>query len=53
MKCYICKFCGYEYDPVEGDPINKISIKTTFKNLPNDWKCPICQAVKADFYESD
>ena len=38
---YICKICGYIYDEAkEGTP---------FSALPDDWKCPVCTAPKADF----
>ncbi|MCP4177648.1 MAG: rubredoxin [bacterium] len=53
MKCYICRFCSYEYDPKEGDLKNKIPKKTTFEDLPDSWKCPMCLAPKTDFFETE
>ena len=38
---YICQICGYIYD----DEKEKIP----FDQLPADWKCPLCGAVKSDF----
>lgn len=46
---YDCQLCGYEYDPVEGDPDNGIPPGTPFEDLPDDWSCPICGAGKEDF----
>lgn len=39
-KTYKCLICGYEYTE---DEVIK------FKQLPNDWKCPICGAPKDVF----
>lgn len=38
---YVCQICGYVYD----DSREKIP----FAELPEDWKCPLCGALKADF----
>jgi len=48
-KVYVCVLCGYEYDPVEGDPDNGIDPETEFDELPADWVCPLCGASKEDF----
>lgn len=40
-KKYRCLICGYIYDDAEND--------TPFEELPDDWKCPVCRAVKAMF----
>ncbi|MCI5144195.1 MAG: rubredoxin [Candidatus Electrothrix sp. AR3] len=45
--------CGYVYDPAKGDPDNNIYEDTAFKDLPDDWVCPKCQAEKEDFYKID
>jgi rubredoxin len=34
--------CGYIYDPDRGDRKGKIPRGTQFKDLPDDWKCPVC-----------
>ncbi|HBG92268.1 MAG: rubredoxin [Nitrospirae bacterium RIFOXYB2_FULL_43_5] len=41
MSVWKCTVCGYEYDEaVEGTP---------FEQLPDDWKCPVCNAPKEAF----
>ena len=38
---YRCTICDYIYDEEsEGTP---------FKDLPDDWVCPVCSASKEDF----
>ena len=49
MNRYICKVCGYVYDPEKGDPENGIKPGTLFEDLPDDWVCPVCGASKNDF----
>ena len=49
MKKYVCKTCGYIYDPVSGDPDNGIAPGTAFEDLPEDWLCPLCSVGKDDF----
>ena len=41
---YICSICGYVYDEEGNIP---------FEELPEDWKCPLCGAAKADFKLED
>ena len=38
---YICRICGYVYDDAKE--------KVPFEQLPDDWKCPLCGAMKKDF----
>ena len=49
MDRYVCKVCGYVYDPAEGDPENGIDVGTPFESLPDDWVCPVCGASKDEF----
>lgn len=49
MKKYVCKVCGYVYDPAVGDPNAGIAPGTAFEDLPNDWFCPVCSVTKQDF----
>lgn len=49
MDKYECTVCGYVYDPEEGDPENNIEPGTAFKDLPEDWVCPVCGAEKSEF----
>ena len=50
MDTYVCKVCGYVYDPAEGDPDNEIPAGTKFEDLPDDWTCPVC-GVGKDMFE--
>ena len=49
MGKYVCTVCGYVYDPAVGDPENNIEAGTAFKDLPDDWVCPVCGAAKDQF----
>lgn len=49
MDVYTCTVCGYQYDPEEGDPTIGIPPGTPFENLPDDYRCPICNAGKEYF----
>lgn len=46
---YKCVVCGNIYNPAVGDPDNGIPAGTDFKDLPDDWRCPLCGADKASF----
>lgn len=41
--------CGYIYDPDKGHKRGNIPPGTSFEDLPEDWKCPICRAGKQCF----
>lgn len=49
MQKYICRVCGYIYDPAEGDPDSGVKPGTPFNDIPADWVCPICGVGKEDF----
>ena len=49
MGKYVCTVCGYVYDPALGDPENGVAAGTAFKDLPDDWVCPVCGAEKDQF----
>jgi len=49
MDKYICKVCGYVYDPEKGDPDGGIAPGTNFEDIPDDWVCPVCGVGKEDF----
>ena len=51
MEKYICP-CGYEYDPVVGDPENGIPAGTAWEDVPEDWVCPVCGLGKDEFEKS-
>ena len=42
---WICTICGWVYDPAEGDESLGIPPGTPFEDLPDDYKCPICEKV--------
>ena len=46
---YQCVVCGHIYDPAEGDPTKNIPPGTAFKDLPDDWLCPVCGVGKSEF----
>lgn len=48
---YTCSICGYQYNPEEGDPALGIPPGTPFSELPDDYKCPVCNAGKEYFRE--
>lgn len=49
MKKYVCKVCGYIYDPQLGDPDNNVAPGTPFEKVPATWVCPLCGAGKDEF----
>ena len=49
MDKYVCSVCGYVYDPQEGESDNGIDPGTPFEDLPDDWTCPVCGAMKDEF----
>ena len=48
-KQYMCVICGYVYDEATGWPDDNIASGTKWADIPEDWKCPDCDATKADF----
>lgn len=44
-----CGICWYVYDPGEGDPVWQIAAGTPFAALPEDWRCPNCDALQSKF----
>lgn len=48
-KKYVCKVCGWVYDPEIGDPDGGIKPGTEFEDIPDAWVCPVCGAAKSDF----
>ena len=45
MKKYVCKICGYVYDPADNNGV-------AFEDLPDDWTCPMCGVGKSEFEEA-
>ena len=48
-----CKICWTPYDPAVGDETRQILPGTPFLALPDDWKCPNCDAPKEQFLVND
>ncbi len=46
---WMCRECGWLYDPAEGDQESRVKAGTPFRLLPSDWSCPVCFAGKAFF----
>ena len=51
FKKYKCKVCGHIYDEAEGDPDSGIIPGTFWADVPDDWECPECGAIKDMFAE--
>jgi len=51
MREFVCSVCGYVYSEANGLPEAGIAPSTRWEDLPNDWVCPLCGAVKAEFQE--
>jgi len=49
---FTCGVCGFQYDPEEGDPTVGIPPGTPFEDLPDDYRCPICNAGK-EYFKKD
>lgn len=49
MSKYECSICGYIYDEALGVPEEGIAPGTKWKDIPDDWECPLCGASKSDF----
>lgn len=48
-----CRICWHVYDPHEGDELGQIAPGTPFSALPDDWRCPNCDAAKTMFLSLD
>ncbi len=44
-----CGVCWRVYDPAEGDPAWGIAPATPFSEVPDDWRCPNCDAPRSRF----
>lgn len=49
LERHTCIICGFTYKEEEGDPTVGIPPGTRFEDLPDDYKCPICNAAKEYF----
>ena len=46
---YVCNVCGYVYDEEIGDPEHGIPAGTAWKDVKEDWVCPVCGVGKDQF----
>jgi rubredoxin len=46
-----CYYCGHIHDEAVGDPEGGVAPATPFAEIPESWKCPVCGADKADFFQ--
>jgi rubredoxin len=53
MRKYRCRYCAHLYDESLGDPDSGIAPGTRFEDIPDDWSCPECGAMKADYEPMD
>lgn len=44
-----CELCGFEYDEAVGLPDDGIAAGTAWVDVPEDWSCPDCGAMKDEF----
>ena len=49
MKSYQCMLCQFIYHEAEGWPEDGIPAGTKWDDIPDDWECPDCGAMKEDF----
>lgn len=49
MEKYECTVCGYVYDSAKWDQNAGVVPGTAFKDIPNNWVCPICGVSKNQF----
>jgi len=49
MVRWLCQICGYVYDEETGEKTTGTPPGTRFKDLPADWKCPVCGSGKEVF----
>ncbi len=46
---YMCLLCGFIYDEALGWPDDGILPGTAWDDVPPNWQCPECGAMKHDF----
>ena len=45
----MCLLCGFIYDEEQGWPDDGIAPGTRWEDVDENWLCPECGAMKADF----
>lgn len=46
---WVCVICGWIYDEATGYPEDGIAPGTRWEDVPEDWRCPLCDVGKEDF----
>ena len=46
---YKCSVCKWEYDEAAGYPDGGIEPGTPWKDVPDDFECPVCGVGKDEF----
>ncbi|ALL71496.1 Rubredoxin (plasmid) [Paraburkholderia caribensis MBA4] len=49
FKQWVCVICGWVYDEAAGLPDEGIAAGTRWADVPEDWRCPLCDVGKEDF----
>lgn len=49
LKQWVCVICGWIYDEALGYPEDGIAPGTRWADVPEDWRCPLCDVGKEDF----
>ena len=49
LRQWVCVICGWIYDEALGYPDDGIAPGTRWEEVPDDWRCPLCDVGKADF----
>jgi rubredoxin len=48
-KSWVCLICGWIYNEEDGLPEDGIAAGTRFADIPDTWRCPLCDVGKEDF----
>jgi rubredoxin len=48
-KSWVCLICGWIYNEEDGLPEEGIAAGTRFAEIPDTWRCPLCDVGKDDF----
>ncbi|MEX3917344.1 rubredoxin [Paraburkholderia sp. BR10872] len=49
LKHWVCVICGWVYDEAAGAPDDGLAPGTRWADVPDDWRCPLCDVGKEDF----
>ena len=49
FKQWVCVICGWIYDEAAGAPDDGLAPGTRWADVPEDWRCPLCDVGKQDF----